>query len=117
MKVKRMERRGEQTEIGQLTDVLGNMLKVMERMADGIESLVDAQGELADQHRSMGLGLEKMLRVIEGKDKKWEQERARQREKEEEEDETDTDDDTEETAAGDNDGDGDVEEVQPTASA
>ena len=70
-----MEKRGEETELGELKEILKKMVKVMERVADGIENLVEGQEELIEQQRSMGLGVEKMLRVIEGKYQKQEEER------------------------------------------
>ena len=127
VRVKRTEKRGEETELGELREILKKLVKAVERVADGIESLVEGQEELVDQQRSTGLGVEKLLRVIEGKDRKWEEEREKEREKmkkveEEVEDEekTESESETEETAAGEKDGDRDaeeVEEVEPAASA
>ena len=81
VKVKWTEKRGEEMGMGELKDIMKNMLKAMEQIADGIEGLVEGQKEMMEQQRLMGLGLEKMLRVIEGKDRKWEEERAREWEK------------------------------------
>ena len=95
VRVKRTEKRGEETELE----------------------------ELIEQQRLMGLGVEKMLRVIEGKDWKREEEREREWEekrKAEEEvenkEKTDSEEEMEETAAGEKDADGDADEVEPAAS-
>ena len=124
IRVKRVEKRCEDTELGEIKDILKKMVKVMERMADGIEGLAEGQEELIDQQRSTGLGVEKLLRVIEEKDRKREEEREREREEKrkteeavEDEEKTDSESETEETAAGEKDGDGDVDEAQPSASA
>ena len=124
VRVKRMEKQGEETELGELKEILKKMVKAMEQVADGIENLVEGQEELIEQQRSTGLGVEKMLRVIEGKDQKREEEREREweekRKAEEEvenEEKTDSDLETEETVTGEKDGDGDVDEVEPAASA
>ena len=124
VRVKQTEKKGEETELGELKDLLKKMVKALERVADGIEGLVEGQEELIEQQRSTGLGVEKMLRVIEGKDRKREEEREKEWEKMkkvedegENEEKTDLEMEMEETAAGEKDGDGDVEEVEPAASA
>ena len=114
--MKRAEKRCEDTELGEIKEILKKMVKAMERVADGIDSLVEGQEELIDQQRSTGLGVEKLLRVIEGKDRKREEERKTE-EAVEDEEKTESESETEETAAGEKDGDGDVDEVQPAASA
>ena len=104
IKVKWTEKRGEETELGELKEILKKMVKVMEW---------EGQEELIEQQRLMGLGVEKMLRVIEGKDWKWEEEREREQEKmketekviEGEEENTDLEE-TEEAMVGEKDGDG-----------
>ena len=122
--MKQVEKRGEETELGELKEILKKMVKAMEWVADRIENLVEGQEELIEQQRSMGLGVEKMLRVIEGKDRKWEEERKREREEKrkaeeevENEEKKDSNSEMEETVAGEKDGDGDVDEVEPAASA
>ena len=103
--VKRTEKRGEETELGELKEILKKMVKAMEQVADGIENLVEGQEELIKQQRSTGLGVEKLLRVLEGKDQKREEERKAE-EAVEDEEKTDSESETEETAAGEKDGDG-----------
>ena len=76
--MKWVEKWGEEMELGELKEK--KMVKAMEQVADRIENLVEGQEELIEQQRSTGLGVEKMLRVIEGKDRKWEEERERERE-------------------------------------
>ena len=121
IRVRRTEKRGEETELGDLKEILKKMVKVMERVVDRIENLVEGQEELIEQQRLTGLGVEKMLRVIERKDWKWEEEREREGKKKteeevENEEKTDLEEETEETAAGEKYGDGDADEVGPTAS-
>ena len=43
VRVKQMEKRGEETELGELKKFLKKMVKAMERVADGIENLVEGQ--------------------------------------------------------------------------
>ena len=109
------ERRGEETEMGEFKEIFKKMLKVMEWMVDRIENLVEGQEELIEQQRLTGLGVEKMLRVIKGKDWKQEEERVMEWEKVkemekvvegEEEEKMDSEDETEETMVGEKDGDG-----------
>ena len=126
IRVKQREKQGEETELGELKEILKKMVKAMERVADGIEGLVEGQEELIEQQRLTGLGVEKMLRGIEGKDQKWEEEREREQEKMketekviegEEEEKTDSEEETGEAMVGEKDRDGEVEEVEPAASA
>ena len=56
-------------EMDKLMEVLERMAELMERIADGVESLVEGQERLIVEQRSMGLGLEVLIRVMEEKQK------------------------------------------------
>ena len=79
VRVKRTEKRGEETELGELKEILKKMVKAMERVADRIENLVEGQEELIEQQRSMGLGVEKMLRGRIGNGRRRERENGKER--------------------------------------
>ena len=49
VRVKQMEKRGEETALGELKEILKKMVKAMEWVADGIENLVEGQEELIEQ--------------------------------------------------------------------
>ena len=56
-------------EMDKLMEVLERMAESMERIADRVESLVEGQERLIVEQRSMGLGLEVLIQVMEEKQK------------------------------------------------